>query len=227
MENNPLSQITHEEARRLTNFKIDQPLDANTLSMLNSHLNGCAECRTYASELDEVENILRNMKHRLDLRPTPLHLDQIITSRGKNKVFGFANSMMIVRTATMVLAVIAVVLGAWQFSMVNVASPTAPSAIIPIPTPSIYLTSANGMPRNCDYVLYQVQAGDTLDGIASQFSVPKETIMEFNGMKGEKIDPAMQIRIPTCDHTPTATVNTPTTTITITPQFNPITVTPG
>jgi LysM repeat protein len=76
-------------------------------------------------------------------------------------------------------------------------------------------------------VLYQVQAGDTLDGIALQFSVPKETIMEFNGMKGEIIGPAMQIRIPICDHTPTATINTPTTTITITPQFEPITVTPG
>jgi LysM repeat protein len=83
------------------------------------------------------------------------------------------------------------------------------------------------MLRNCNYVLYQVQAGDTLDGIAAQFSVPKETIIEFNRMKGERIGPAIQIRIPICDHTPTATINTPTTTITITPQFEPITVTPG
>jgi hypothetical protein len=226
MENNPLSQITHEQARRLTNFNIDQALDANTLSMLNSHLNGCTECRSYASELGEVEIILRKMKHRWDLRPAPLHLDQI-TSRNKNKAFRFANTMTIARTATMVLAVIAVVISAWQFSMVNVTSPTAPSAVIPIPTPSTYLTSANGMLRNCDYVLYQVQAGDTLDGIAAQFSVSKETIMEFNGMKAEKIGPSMQIRIPICDHTPTATINTPTTTITLTPQFEPITITPG
>ena len=226
MENNPLSQITHEQARRLTNFNIDQALDANTLSILNAHLNGCAECRTYAGELGDVENILRKMKHRWDLRPTPLHLDQIM-GRSKNKAFGFANGITIVRTATMVLAVIAVVLGAWQFSMVNVASPTAPSAVIPIPTPSTYLTSANAMLRNCDYVLYQVQAGDTLDGIASQFSVPKGTIMDFNGVKAEKIYTSMQLRIPICDHTPTATINTPTTTTTITPQFEPITVTPG
>jgi hypothetical protein len=226
MENNPMSQITHEQARRLINFNIDQALDANTLSMLNAHLNGCAGCRNYASELGEVESILRKTKHRWDLRPTPLHPVQIM-SRSKNKSFGFANNLTIVRTATMVLAVIAAAIGAWQFSMVNIASPITPSAAIPIPTPSTYLTSANGMLRNCDYVLYQVQAGDTMNGIASQFSVPKETIMEFNGMKNEKIEPPMQIRIPTCDHTPTATINTPITTITITPQFETITVTPG
>ena len=226
MENNPLSQITHEQTRRLTNFNVDQALDANTLSMLNAHLNGCAECKSYASELGEVENILRKMKYRWDLRPIPLHLDQII-SRSKNKAFGFANSITIARTVVMVLAVITVVIGTWQFSTVNIASPTAASAAIPIPTPSTYLTSANGMLRNCDYVLYQVQAGNTLEGIALQFSVPKETIMEFNEMKNEKINPSMQIRIPICDHTPTATVNTPITAITITPQFEPITVTPG
>jgi hypothetical protein len=66
-----------------------------------------------------------------------------------------------------------------------------------------------------------------MDSIALQFSVSKETIMDFNGMKEEEIKPSMQIRIPTCSRTPTVTSEVLNSTITITPQFEPITLTPG
>ncbi len=221
-----MSQITHDEARRLINLNVDQVLDANTCSILDTHLNKCAECRGYASELDKVENVLRKMKHGWDPRRVPLQLDQII-SRSKNTGFGFANNVTITKMAMMVLTIIIVVaLGTWQFSIVSAPSPTASYTVIPIPTPSTFLTSTK-VTINCDYVPYQVQAGDTLDSIASQFSVTKEMIMDFNGMQEDQIDPSMQIRIPLCNHTPTVTINTPNTTITISPQFEPITPTPG
>jgi len=129
--------------------------------------------------------------------------------------------------AMMILTIIALVIGSWQFSIIGVSSPTATYTAIPIPTPSTYLTSVNEMLLGCENIEYQVQAGDTLDIIALQFSVTKESIMDFNHMQEENIQPSMQIRIPTCTQTPTITIYPPNTTITITPQFEPITSTPG
>jgi LysM repeat protein len=83
------------------------------------------------------------------------------------------------------------------------------------------------MPQNCDYVSYQIQAGDTWDNIVLQFSVPKEIIMDFNEIKEEEIKPSTQIKIPACNHTPTVTSEGLDSTMTITPQFEPLTPTPG
>lgn len=228
MDSNLMSQITHREAHRLINFKADQALDANTGSILETHLNGCPECRGYASELDELENLLRKMKHGFDLRPTPLHLDHI-QYRSKESTFGFPINVMVTRITTMVVAFIAVAIVGWQFFSASIASPAAPYTAIPIPTPSTYLTATqvNVLFRNCGYLSYQVKTDDTLNGIARQFSVPVKMIMELNGIKDENINPSMQIKIPVCDHTPTVTIDAPNSTITITPQFEPNTPTPG
>ena len=226
MENNHLSPITHAEARRLINFNSDQVLDVGSYSILNAHLNACVECRSYASELDEVENILRTLKQKWNQHPAPLHIVQI-KSQNKNVSFGLAKNLTMTSMTMMVLAVIVMSIGIWQFSILNSALPATPLMAIPIPTPSTYLTSAKATILNCDYVPYQVQANDTLDNIALQFSVPKETIMDLNGMKEEKIEPGTQLSIPLCNHTPTVTINAPNTTITISPQFEPITLTPG
>ena len=221
-----MTQISHEEARSLISFNADQALDADKYSILNAHLNDCAECRSYASELDEVESVLRKLSQKLDQRPAPMNLDRIL-GQGKNTALGFANSFTVTKMAMMVLAVIAVVFGSWQFSIIGVPSPTATYTAIPIPTPSTYLTSTRATLLDCEYVDYQVQAGDTLDSIASQFSIQKEVIMDFNEMQDEKIQLSMLIQIPLCTRTPTITIYPPNTTITITPQFKPITPTPG
>jgi len=69
----------------------------------------------------------------------------------------------------MVLAVIALVIGAWQFSMVKRCI-TNGNPAQQFPSNSItYLTSANAMLRNCDYVLYQVQAATHWMAIAAIF----------------------------------------------------------
>jgi LysM repeat protein len=229
MEDNLMSPISHEEARRLINFNADQPLDAKTGFVLDIHLNGCMECRRYASELNELENLLRKMKPGLNLRPAPLHLDQIM-HQSKGTAFGFLNNVLVTRITTITAAFITVAIVTWQILSASSASPVIPYTAIPVPTPSTYfITSTNTdiMLLNCDYVPYQTQAGDTMDSIALQFSVSKETIMDFNEMKEEEIKPSMQIRIPTCSRTPTVTSEILNSTITITPQFEPITLTPG
>jgi len=221
-----LTQISHEEARSLINVNADQALDADNYSILNTHLSNCAECRSYASELNEVEIILRELSQKLDRRFAPLGVEKIL-AQSKTPLFGFANNITVTRMATMILAVIAVVIGVWQFSIFGAPSSVSTYTAIPIPTPSTYLTSTNATLLNCDYVLYQTHEGDTLESIAAQFSVPKDMVMEFNKMQEEKIQAPMLIRIPLCARTPTITIYPPNTTITITPQFEPITSTPG
>jgi hypothetical protein len=177
--------------------------------------------------IDDLENLLKKMKHSLNLSPTPLRLDQI-THRSRNTIFGFLNNVVVTRIATMSAAFIAVAVVTWQFFSASIASPATLYTAIPVPTPSAYLTSthANILFLNCGYLFYQVQAGDTLDGIALLFSIPKKAIMDFNGMKKENINPAMQIRIPACHHPATVTIDTSNSTITITLQFEPLTPTP-
>jgi hypothetical protein len=51
--------------------------------------------------------------------------------------------------------------------------------------------------------------------------------MQFNDMELETLYPSDQIRIPLCNSTATGTFNAPTGTITITPQFEQHTSTPG
>lgn len=221
-----MTQISHEEARSLINLNADQALDADRYSILNTHLNNCAECRSYASELNEVEIVLRGLSQKLDRRSASPGLDQIL-AQSKSPLFGFSNNITATSMATMVLAVIAVVIGVWQFSIFGAPSPVSTYTAIPIPTPSTHLTSTNATLLNCEHVVYQAHEGDTLEGIAAQFSIPKDMIMKFNKMQEEKIQPSMLIRIPLCARTPTITIYPPNTTITITPQFEPITPTPG
>jgi hypothetical protein len=51
--------------------------------------------------------------------------------------------------------------------------------------------------------------------------------MRLNDMELEMLYPSKQIRIPLCNSTATGTIHAPTGTITITPQFEQYTSTPG
>jgi len=227
MEINPLTQLTHEEARRLVDFSLDQALDAGTRSVLDEHLTTCMECRSYAGELDQLESVLRGMKHRWDrLRPAPLHPNEL-GDRSRNKVLGFADTIVATRMAVMILTVFAVALGAWQLSIGSLIPPNRHNAAIPIPTPSSLLTATGATAPGCNYIVYRVQPGDTLDGIASMFSVQKEWIVEFNHMQTEAVDRTMILNIPLCITTPTGTIQVPAATITITPQLEANSPTPG
>ena len=228
MENKSLTQISHEEARRLIHHKADYLLDHNRLSLLNAHLKGCAECSAHASQLNELENILpRVMQNKWKLHPTPILVGQLM-SRIRSGPFGFANYNSVARTAAIVIAVVAFMISAWQFSSIKSAAPPQKLiGVLPIPTPSTQLTSTGVTAQDCGHVQYRVQEDDTLQGIAYKFSVSKETIMAFNNMSTETIAEYMEIKIPLCNFTPSRTDKPPTTTITITPQFELNTSTPG
>lgn len=222
-----MTQITHAEAQRLINFNADQPLDASTYRILDTHLNDCAECRNYAHQLNEVENILRKIKDQWNSQSTPLPLISV-THQNTQTNPGFSRGVVATRMVMMVLTIVIMMATVtWRYSIPNSASPTAPQMAIPIPTPSTHLTSTKVTTLNCVYMSYQVRSNDTLNSIAAQFSIPKETIMKLNGLSEEKIETGMQIRIPICDHTPTVPSDAPNTIITTSPQIEPITQTPA
>lgn len=132
------------------------------------------------------------------------------------------------RIIAMALALIVTVIGLWQISLSSLAiSPNLPTSAPPVPTPSIQQTVTHILFQGCSFVSYQVQKNDTLESIAHQFSVTEEDIMKLNNMETEVVKLSMELKIPLCNFTPTGTTNVPTNTITITPQIEAITYTPG
>lgn len=226
MEINPLTQISHEEVRRLISMSADQVLDSDRNSILKSHLIDCEDCRSYANEVDELETVLRELGQKFSPSHAPVNVGEVL-SRSKSAIPALASNFTFAKMGVMVIILFAAAIASWQFSTRSAVSPTAIYTAVPIPTPSTYLTSTNSMLANCEFTLYQTQEGDTLESISEQFSVPKDTLMEFNQMRGEGIQPFTQIRIPLCARTPTITIYPPNSTITTTPQFKPVTPTPG
>ncbi|MBI5944356.1 MAG: LysM peptidoglycan-binding domain-containing protein [Chloroflexi bacterium] len=221
-----MTQISHEDACRLISMSADQVLDSDKNSILMAHLVNCEDCRSYANEVNEVEIVLRKLGQKFSPRHAPLDAAQIL-SRSKKADPSSAPSFTFAKLGMMVFIVFTAAIVSWQFSTRNTVSPTAIYTAVPIPTPSTYLTSTNSILPNCEFTPYQIQEGDTLDSISEQFSVPAETIMDFNQMREEDIQPFRLIRVPLCAQTPTITIYPPNSTITTTPQFKPVTPTPG
>jgi LysM repeat protein len=219
-------QITHEEARKLMQFNLDQPLITHGKNMLLAHLETCNECRAYAEDLKEVESILSPlMKRRWNVQPAPLPMAALIKSRSSS---WHTNIILATRTAMICLVFAAFVFSAWQFAhSASQASHTIPVSVLPIPTPSGQSTSTKSSFQSCEEMVYQVQEYDTLESIASQFSVSKEKIMTINNMGTETINSKMELLIPICNSTPTSTLHPSILTTTFTPLTGPTTTTPG
>jgi len=125
----------------------------------------------------------------------------------------------------MVFAAFALVI--WQFTLSGQRTATPmPINVLPVPTPSTQSTSTTSMVHNCDQILYKVREGDTLQRIASEFSVSKDEIMTANNMETEAIRGTMELIIPLCNITPTVTQKTTTLTTTYTPVTIPLSSTP-
>ena len=212
-------QITHEEARQLTQFQADGVLDSSETSALNAHLKVCGECRAYADDINEMESILLPiMQRQWNFQPTPLSLNAIITGRHSKKMP--ASLLLATRTAMIGIAVVVLALSAWQFTVTDKQiSSLSPLAILPVPTPSIYSTSTEGILQDCEETRYKVQEKDTLESIARQFMVSKEEIMAANNLKVETVRTTMELMIPGCRSTPTGTLSPPASTTTYTPQM--------
>ena len=72
-------QITHEEAIQLIQYGTDKTLRSNEEKILKEHLKDCAQCRAYAHQLRDMENVLQNiMRKQWSLRPAPLDRKSVV-----------------------------------------------------------------------------------------------------------------------------------------------------
>lgn len=96
--------------------------------------------------------------------------------------------------------------------------------LIPHPTPTASpqptgtVLSNEATEQACTTDQYQVQANDTLGGIASAYNVDADAIMEYNGMTTDVVFEGMYLTIPLCERLPTAG---PTPTPTTPPPYPP------
>jgi LysM repeat protein len=215
-----MTQITHEEARALIQFNLDQAPASDKEIPLREHLSECARCEAYEEELLRMETDLRRaLRQRWKIRPS-LELRKIL-SKGRSE-------RQIKRALAYGLSVAALLFGALIFARTETASPSPTTVIaFPVPTPSTFWTRTSAPIQDCALIKYTVQEGDTLESVALRFSVPKEEIIAFNGMESESVQIGARIVIPLCDRSPTGTIYVPSSTNTIAPSFEPTTSTPG
>ena len=205
---------------------MDQGLKPPEENMLQTHLNDCRECRSFAEEIKELERILLpTMKRHWNLEPAPLSMAFII----ENKTSRWLTSILLTtRTVLISIVFVAFVLSAWQFTRSNNrTSNPMPASDLPIPTPSEQSTSTKISLPDCEERLYQVQGNDTLESIALRFSVPKERIIAINHLSVGTLRHNMNLLIPICAATPTGILHPSTLTITFTPFNDPTASTPG
>jgi hypothetical protein len=139
--------------------------------------------------------------------------------------------LLAMRTVAVSLMFIAMFFSAWQFviSGTPISSPV-PLSIPVVPTPSVLTaqsTSTQLKLEGCAWMSYTVQEDDTLSGIAEQFAISEEFLVEVNHLETEVIRPAMELVIPICDLTPTGTFHPATFTTTDTPVLNHTPSIPG
>lgn len=219
-------QTTHNEARRLIQFRADGRLDPVNEERLRTHLASCAECRTYIGSVKETESVLRQvLRKQWAARPLPLRMDVVL---GEARFRRGAITFLTTRTALVGIVSMLFAFLAWQ-SVTAIPTPSQdpPATAALIPTPSVpYQFTATGTTRdNCEEIHYLVRDSDTLESIARQFSVSTETLRSANDLTVTSVHPNQELVIPACAATPTGTIRPPAGTIT--PQLGTISTTPG
>jgi hypothetical protein len=215
--------ITHTEARRLIQFRADDALKDVEINLLEAHLNSCVECQKYAAETHDLESTLQHlMQRRWDRQPLPLSREQTVSANPKH----FLQSIFFAtRIVAMGVICMAFLFNIWQVTQSGRQKATPPAAEIPlIPTPSLQSAGAEATDPACESIYYQVKNGDTIEGIATRFSVSAEEIRATNSLRTETLLTSMKLSIPVCSPTPQGTPNIVSTTFT--PLLGPNTLTP-
>ena len=209
-------QITHQQARTLIQLSFDQILQSSERKTLEGHLHDCAECRTYANEIREVERLLvPAMRSWWSAQPIPLST-AVLFGKGKQPQ---TSTLLAIRKFAISLVLVAFVFGAWQLLFLGPAASTRTSTMIPpAPTPSVQTAQFTSTNDTCEMISYPMQENDTFAAIASRFLVSEEALRSANGLpSGEPVFPA-QLVIPICNFTPTGTAHPATFTTTYTPS---------
>lgn len=219
-------QINHDEARRLIQFDSDHPLNSDQRGILTSHLQECDGCLAYAVRMEDMENTLQHvMRKQWNLQPLPLPIGFI---RSQNVFKRSIDNFFTLRTSLVSITIITFMFFIWEFAITTRnSSEQAPLSILPVPTPSIQLSTASAVLPKCNAIIYKVKRDDTLASIAQQFSVSVEEIMSYNNMRTEILYESMELGIPQCSTTPTGTARTPTAAQTFTPILDLTIDTPG
>lgn len=216
-------QVTHEEARKLIQFRLDTGLNPHQKIQLSIHLRHCAECRDYAEDMKLVDLALAGASHKQhEVRFLPLSLPMLM-EKSSRKIY--QGSLLTMRTTMIVLMFAVLAFSTWSFfSGSPPATPGVASvAVPPVPTPSGQSTSTKVSVTDCKMVLYAVREQDTLASLARRFSITEAEIIALNNLK-HGLNDSTQVWLPVCHSTPTGTA---TLTKTRTPILNPITSTPG
>lgn len=197
-------QITHEEARQLIQFNADEALNPEQKTLLSTHIETCFECRDYAAEIQEIENILLPMmKRQWNRRPLPLSISDLRVKKTAN----LSRNIVAMRKAIISFVFMALVFSVWQFTRSGQPLPGVSTVIASsVPTPFLEFTSTTSSSENCNFSHYIVQANDTLARIADRFSVAEEEIISLNHLKKETLNSGMTLMIPACNFTPTSTI---------------------
>jgi LysM repeat protein len=219
-------QITHEEARSLIQFSMDQMLKPQEKNTLQTHLEDCLECRAFFADIKEVEKyVVPAMAQHWNLDPAPLSLASI---NNKKKVQQQSSIILATRTAIISIVFAAFIFSAWQFSgSYGRSSTPMPVRLLPIPTPSGQSTSTTVSFQKCEELSYQVQENDSLESIAIRFAISKDKLMAINNLRTESLSTKTELLIPVCNSTPMSTIHPSTLTTTFTPLLGPTTSTPG
>ena len=215
--------ITHDEARRLIQFRADDALKDIESDALEAHLSICADCQKYAADNHELGSTLQKlMQRRWDRQPLPLPTGKPVSvnsARFTQSVF-FAT-----RIIAMGIICVAFLFNIWQSTQSGAQRATPPAAEIPlIPTPSMQTTGTSATDATCESIYYEVKENDTIESIAARFSVPVEEIRTINQLGTGTLNTSKKLSIPVCSPTASGTPNTVTTTFT--PLLGPNTLTP-
>jgi anti-sigma factor RsiW len=214
-----MNPISHLQARAWLDSAVDLALSPEQRAALEGHLAGCDECRRYEAELANLEGALRqSLQAHLPSSHAPLSLEEVLQRvRASQPTTAFANRWVAAPVLLVVLLTIIFTLGSPR----GIGGGTHPTQALTAtallaPTPSAPITSTLLSLPECKSIRYQVQAGDTLDAIARQFSVSKDVLMTYNHLTAESL-PA-ELSIPMCSVTPLVGSQTPSSTVTMTPQ---------
>jgi hypothetical protein len=215
--------ITHEEARRMIQFKADDALPGMENSLLESHLNSCQECQLYDAAVRDLESTLQPlMQRKWNQSPLPRPTARTVPGRGTKIT---QQAFFATRIVALGIICAAFLFNVWQYTQPDKQSYSPPSADIPmIPTPSLQSTTTKETEQNCEQIPYDFMKGDTLEGIASRFSVSVEEIRRANHLGQSTPIAPTNLIIPICNPSPSGTPRTVPTTFT--PLFGPNTLTP-
>jgi anti-sigma factor RsiW len=210
-----MTQITHEQARRLIHLHTDEALRETEKNILEAHLRSCTDCSKYSASIMEMEHILRPMlQQRWNHHPLPLPLDQLASKGKPKRSFDWA---LATRIAAMGVICIAVLFNIWQSNQTPGQGAGQTAVVVPpAPTPSQQSTSTFVMELSCEPIRYVVRENDTVESIAEKFSVDQEKILTDNKIQAENINSSMELMIPVCEATPSGTP------ITLTTMFTPM-----